>query len=496
MLIDLGCDKVNNSNINTKVFSSLIWKFLERIGTQGIQFFVSILLARFLLPSDYGVVSMILVFIAVANVFVQTGFNTSLIQKKNVDELDFSSIFFVSFAIASISYILLFVAAPFIADFYNMPETKILRLLALTLFFGAINSIQEAKISKTLKFKKLFLSSIGAIICSGSTGVIMALNGYGAWALVGQQLVNSIVTCVILWFTSGWKPKLMFSFKRVKELFSFGWKVLCSSLLDTIYLNLYNLVIGKIFDSKTLGVYNKGEQFPKLIKTNVDGAIASVMLPVYAEKQEDKLKVKKMVKRSITTSAFIMFPMMFGLAAVAEPIVVILLTDKWLECVPFMQIMCFVYVFYPISTANLQALKALGRSDLFLKAEILKKILGIITLIITIPFGVYAMALAQIFVSIISTYINARPNHKLLDYKYFEQVKDVIPSFFISLLMGIIVYLFNFLSLNIYIKLFVEVLFGILFYLGVSWLLKIESFDYMLKMLKEFISKKEKRENM
>ena len=355
---------------------------------------------------------------------------------------------------------------------------------------------RQSVISKTLKFKKLFLSSIGAIICSGSTGVIMALNGYGAWALVGQQLVNSIVTCVILWFTSGWKPKLMFSFKRVKELFSFGWKVLCSSLLDTIYLNLYNLVIGKIFYSKTLGVYNKGEQFPKLIKTNVDGAIASVMLPVYAEKQEDKLKVKKMVKRSITTSAFIMFPMMFGLAAVAEPIVVILLTDKWLECVPFMQIMCFVYVFYPISTANLQALKALGRSDLFLKAEILKKILGIITLIITIPFGVYAMALAQIFVSIISTYINARPNHKLLDYKYFEQVKDVIPSFFISLLMGIIVYLFNFLSLNIYIKLFVEVLFGILFYLGVSWLLKIESFDYMLKMLKEFISKKEKRENM
>ncbi len=470
-------------NFRNNVVSSLVWKFLERIGTQGIQFVVSILLARLLLPSDYGVVTMILVFTAIANVFVQSGFSTSLIQKKDADELDFSSVFYISLAIATICYIILFFSAPFIADFYNMPEmTTILRVLSLTLFFGAVNSVQNARISRNMNFKKLFFSSLGAIIVSGVTGIALAYLGYGPWALVWQQLSNSIAITIILWFTSGWRPKLMLSIERVKSLFSYGWKILCSSLLDTIYRNLYNLVIGRFYSSDTLGNYNKGEQFPKLIAVNVDGAISSVMLPAYSKEQENKDKVKKMVRRSIVTSSLFLLPMMLGLAAVAETAVRVLLTNNWLGCVPYMQLLCIVYALYPIHTANLQSIKALGKSDYFLKLEVIKKILGIVVLIITVPFGVYVMTLGQVVVAIISTFINSFPNRKLLNYSYKEQIKDIVPPLGLSLIMFAIVYLMNFLNINIYLLLVIQIIVGAVIYFGLAYFFKLESFQYVIKL--------------
>lgn len=478
-------------NLRSSVISSLIWKFLERIGTQGIQFVVSIILARLLLPSDYGVVSMILVFTAIANAFVQSGFSTSLIQKKDADELDFSSVFYVSFLIATLCYIILYFAAPFIADFYKMSEiTSILRVISITLFFGAITSVQNAKISKDMKFKKLFFSSLGAIIVSGTTGITLAYLGYGAWALVWQQLSNAIATTIILWFTSGWKPKLLLSIKRVKELFSYGWKILCSSLLDTTYQNLYNLVIGKFYTSETLGNYNKGEQFPKLIAVNIDGAIASVMLPAYAKEQENREKVKKMVRRSIITSALLIFPMMFGLAAVADSIVKILLTDKWLGCVPFMQLLCIVYALYPINTANLQSIKALGKSDYYLKLEMIKKIIGLSILVITLSFGVYAMAIGQVFAAMISTFVNSYPNRKLLNYSYIEQIKDILPNLIISIIMFVCVYAINFINISVYIKLVIQIIIGIIVYVLLVSIFKLESFNYIKETIKKMIKKK------
>ena len=473
-------------NLRNNVVSSLIWKFLERIGTQGIQFIVSLLLARLLLPSDYGVVSMILVFTAIANVFVQSGFSTSLIQKKGADELDFSSVFYASLIIATFCYMILFFIAPFIAEFYDMPEmTAILRVIALTLFFGAINSVQNAKISKDMKFKKLFFSSLGAIVISGTTGIVLAYLGYGPWALVWQQLSNSIAITIILWFTSGWRPKFMLSIKRVKSLFSYGWKILCSSLLDTIYQNLYNLVIGKFYSSETLGNYNKGEQFPKLIAVNVDGAISSVMLPAYSREQDNHQKVKKMVRRSIVTSTLLLFPMMFGLAAVAETAIRVLLTDNWLGCVPYLQLLCIVYAMYPINTANLQSIKAMGKSDYYLKLEVIKKVIGIIVLVATVPFGVYAMALGQVGVALVSTFINAFPNRRLLNYQYKEQIKDILPALLISLVMFSVVFPMNYLNINIYLLLLIQILIGAGLYLGLAYIFKLESLDYLIKMIKD-----------
>ena len=309
--------------------------------------------------------------------------------------------------------------------------------------------------------------------------------------MVGQQIANSIATTIILWFTSGWQPKLMFSINRVKSLLSYGWKILCSALLDTIYQNIYNLVIGKFYSSSTLGNYNKGEQFPKLIAVNVDGAISSVMLPAYSKQQDRKDKLKKMVRRSIVTSSLLLFPMMFGLAAVAETVVKVLLTENWLGCVPFMQLLCIVYALYPISTANLQVIKALGKSDYFLKLEIIKKVIGLIVLIVTLPFGVLQMAIGQVLVAILSTFINAFPNRKLLNYNYFEQIKDLFPSLIISIIMFIIVYSFNFINLNMYILLIIQILVGVIIYFGLAYIFKLESLNYMIEILKSFLKKKE-----
>ena len=274
-----------------------------------------------------------------------------------------------------------------------------------------------------MQFKRFFFSSMGAVLGSGILGIFLAFNGYGVWALVFQQLSNIIITCFILWFTVKWRPSLMFSIKRVKSLFSFGWKLLCSALLDTVFRNIYNLIIGRVYSSEQLGVFNRGQQFPQVIATNLDGAIQSVMLPMLSANNDKVDEVKKITRRSISMSAYILMPCMFGLAAIAKPLVEMLLTEKWLPCVPFLQLACISYALYPIHTANLTGINALGRSDIFLKLEILKKILTVINLVITIPLGISAMAIGQVIQGVISTFINAYPNKKLMNYSYLDDVE-------------------------------------------------------------------------
>ena len=355
------------------VISSFIWKFLERGGVQGIQFVLSIILARLVSPSDYGIIALILVFIQIANVFVQSGFNTALIQKKDSDDTDFSSIFYLSLFVAFICYLILFFTAPFIAKFYNQEIlTSVIRVVSLTLFFGAINSVQSAYVAKKMQFKNFFYSSVIAVFVSGVVGICFAYIGFGVWALVIQHLVNNVLIVVVLLFTVSWRPKFLFSFIRIKNLFGFGWKLLCSGLLDTVFRNIYNLLVGKFYNSQVLGFYNRGTQFPQTITNSIDGAIQSVMLPTLSAKNDNIEELKRITRKSISMSAFVLMPSMFGLAAVAEPLVKVLLTDKWLPCVPFLQLACISFVFYPIHNANLTAINSLGRSDVFLKLEIIK----------------------------------------------------------------------------------------------------------------------------
>ena len=475
------------------ILISFFWKYFERTGNQLIQFVVQIILARLLLPADFGVIALLMVFIHLAQVFVQSGFSTALIQAKNPDDRDFSSVFYLSLGVAGILYIVLFISAPAISAFYKMPDlTRVLRVLSLILFFGAVNSIQNAVVSREFKFKQLFYSSLGAILISGTIGVYLAYAGYGTWALVWQQLSNALFLCLIMWITVKWRPKLLFSLDRLSKLFSFGWKLLVSALLDTGYREMQSLVIGKMFSAADLGFYNRGRMFPQVVVGNIDGSIQSIMLPALSQVQDDPRRIKEMMRRAITMSAFIIAPLMAGMIATAEPIVRIVLTDKWLPSVPFMQICCISFIFYPIHTANLTAINAVGRSDIFLKLEIYKKLLGIAVLVVTIILfrSVIAIAWSAVLSGIISTFINAYPNKRLIGYTYSEQMKDLTPSFLISAIMGVCVYFLRFWDAPIYQILLLQISCGVIIYAVLAKIMKIESMTYVSGLLMTKLFKK------
>lgn len=474
-----------------KIIKSLVWKLMERGGVQGIQFIIQIILARLLTPEDYGSIAIIAIFITIANVFVQSGFNTALIQKKDTDELDYSSVFYLSMFVAFIIYIILFIAAPFIAEFYGIDNlTAVIRVISITLFFGAYNSIQNAIVAKHMEFRKLFFSSTGAVCVSGIIGIVLAYSGFGVWALVAQQLINQITISVILLFILKWHPKLIFSFERIRVLFSYGCKLLVSALIDTFYMNIRSLIIGKIYSPTMLGFYNRGDQFPQLIVSNINGSIQSVMLPALASQQDNVEKVKNMMRRGIVTSSFIIFPTMVGLAVVAKPLVSIILTDKWLLCVPFLQIFCMSYALWPIHTANLQAINAMGRSDIYLRLEIAKKVVGMIILVISLFYGVYGIAVGTLIAGIVSTFINSYPNKKLLNYSYLEQMKDIMPSFIISVLMGVITYSVRFFNMGNMITMIIQILVGVISYLFLAKIFKLECYVYLINTLKGILNKR------
>ena len=473
-----------NGDLKSKVFSSLIWKFLERGGTQGIQFIIQLFLARLLTPKDYGTIALITIFINIAGVFIDSGFNTALIQQKDIDEEDISSVFYISLAISIIMYIILYFLAPIVANFYRIQELiVIIRVLAITLIIGVFNSIQSAIISKKMEFKSFFFSNLGAIIISGIVGVILAYRGFGIWALVCQQIISQIVTFIILNLIVKWRPRLLFSIKKVKKLFSYGSKLLCSGLIDTVYRNIVGLIVGRAYSSTMLAYYNRGDSFPALIVGNINGSIQAVIFPALALVQHDKEKVKELMRRAVTTSSFIVFPAMFGLMAIAEPMIKLILTGKWLPCVPYLRVFCLSYALWPIHTANLQAINAIGRSDIFLKLEIVKKIVGISILLITSRYSPYMMALGVVFSGIIGSFINSYPNKKLLSYSYLEQMKDILPSLILSIIMGVIVYSIVLLEFSNLLTIIIQIIIGGISYIGLSYLFKLECFMYLLNII-------------
>lgn len=476
---------------NRTVFSNLIWRFAERIGAQLVAFVVSIVLARLLDPTAYGTVALITVFTTILQVFVDSGLGNALIQKKNADNTDFSTVFFTNIVFCSVLYFLLFILSPFIASFYGNSElTAYIRVLGLTVVISGIKNVQQAYVSRHMLFKKFFFSTLGGTIAAGVIGVLMALNGFGVWALVVQQVINLAIDTTILWATVRWRPNLVFSFGRLKGMFSFGWKLLVSGLLETVYNNVRQLLIGKIYSSADLAQYNRGSQFPQLIIQNVNTSIDSVLLPAMSKEQEHNERVKSMTRRSIRISTYIMAPLMMGLVFTGNSVVGLVLTDKWLPSVYFMRIFCIVFMFYPIHTANLNALKAMGRSDLFLKLEIMKKFVGVLALLATVFVSVEAMALSLLVSSITSQIINSSPNKKLLGYGYFEQLKDILPSIILAVVMGCIIYPIQLLNLSYFVTLLIQVPLGTVIYLGGSIVFKIDSLQYLFGIVKQLLNKK------
>lgn len=469
---------------------NFVWRFAERCGAQLVTFIVSIVLARILAPEDYGQIALITVFTTIMQVFVDSGLGTALIQKKDADDLDFSSVFYFNFVICLILYVVMFVTTPFIAGFYgNSSLTSIIRVISLTIVISGVKGIQQSYVSRNMMFKRFFYSTLGGTVFSAFFGIALAYAGFGVWAIVAQQLSNTAIDTLILWLTVKWRPKRMFSWVRLKGLLSFGWKMLASSLLDTVYNNIRSLIIGKMYSSSDLAYYDQGKKFPNVIVTNINTSIDSVLLPTMASAQDHAGRVKSMTRRAIKTSTYIMAPLMMGLAFCAEPIVGLVLTDKWLPCVPFLRIFCVTYMFYPIHTANLNAIKAMGRSDLFLKLEIVKKVVGIALLLSTMWFGVMAMAYSLLISSILSQIINSWPNRKLLRYGYLEQLKDILPGIALAVLMGCCVNLVELFHLTNIVTLLIQIPLGALIYIIASALLHLESFEYMMDLIRPMIRK-------
>ena len=484
--------------MNTKrsVINNFLWRFMERCGAQGVSLVVSVVLGRLLGPTVYGTVALVTVFMIIMQVFVDSGMGNALIQKKDADDLDFSSVFWFNISMCSLLYLIMFLCAPLIAAFYDMPElTPVVRVLGLMLIISGVKNVQQAYVSRHMMFKVFFFSTLGGTITAAFVGIIMAYMGCGVWALVTQMLVNTAADTAILWLTVKWRPKRAFSAERLKGLFSYGWKLLVSAILDTAYNQLRQLIIGKLYTKADLAYYNQGDRFPHFIVTNVNSSIDSVLLPTMSNAQDNPAVVRNMTRRAIKTSTYIIMPFMMGLAVCAEPIVRLLLKEEWLPCVPFLRIFCFTYAFYPIHTANLNAIKAMGRSDLFLILEIIKKVVGLAAILSTMWISVMAMAYSLFATSIISQIVNAAPNKKLLGYSYLSQLRDMLPQIGISLGMGAAVFSVQFLGLGDIVTLAIQIPLGVILYWILSKLFHVESYTYVITTVKGYLNRSNAKES-
>ena len=466
---------------------------MESGGNQAVRFVISIVLARMLDPKNYTTLALLFIFVNFADVFVKRGFSTSLVQRKDADNTDFSSVLWVSLGIAAVLYAVLFFAAPAIARFYEEPLiAPALRIVSVILFSGAFNSVQSAIITRKLEFRKLCIATLGATLVSGGIGIYMAYAGFGVWALVVQQMLGSFATVVLLWSLDRWKPTFVVDWERVKTLFGFGWKLLVSSLLDTGYSSLSSLVIGKRYIGDSLAFYNRGRQYPDMVASNLTNVALSVLFPAYAAHQDDVGRVREMVRKTNRSTALMIFPMMAGLAAVATPFVRVLLTDKWLPCVPYLQMMCIVYALYPVEATDLQAINALGRSDLYLKTEIIKKIFGILALAVSVfAFSTpFAIAWAVVLTAVFSMYVTMLVMKKLFGYRWRDQIWDMTPPILLSAAMWAVVYAVSLLPVPEVLALIFEIVSGVAVYLALAVLLKLESFQYLWQSMKTYLTKK------
>lgn len=476
------------------VLSNLVWRFMERCGAQLVTLFVSIVLARLLDPAVYGVIALVTVITTILQVFVDGGFATALIQKKDADNLDFSTVFYFNTASCLFIYFVVFLVSPYIAGFYKMPElVSVIRVISLVIVISGVKNVQQAYVSRHMLFKRFFFSTLGGTIGAAIIGIAFAYMGFGIWALVVQMLFNTLVDTLILWITVKWRPIRAFSFERLKGLFSFGWKMLVANLVATINGQIRQLIIGKVYSSEDLAYYNRGRQFPDLVVTNINTSIDSVLFPALSNEQDNYIRVKEMTRRSIKVSTFVMAPLMIGLFVCAESFVSFILTDKWLPCVPYLRIFCITFMFYPIHTANLNAIKATGRSDVLLKLEILKDSFSIAVLIVTMKFGTMVIAYGMILCSVFSQIVNSWPNKNTLNYRYKDQLLDLAPNVAVAIVMGVLVYCIRFMGFSAGVTLIIQVVVGAVLYTVLSTITKNESFMYLLSIIKPIVLKNKGR---
>lgn len=469
-----------------KIVGNFIWRLAERFGARGVTFIVTLVLARILDPEVHGTIGLVTIFIIIFQVFVDSGLGTALVQKKDADELDFSSVFFFNLAVCLLLYLILFLIAGPSARFFNTPDLKpVLRVMGLSLIISGVKNIQQAYVSRHMLFRKFFFATLAGTLGAGVIGIWMALKGFGVWALVAQFLFNDTVDTLILWITVPWRPQKLFSLSRLKGLLSFGWKLLGVSLVSTISDSLRTFIIGKKYTTEDLAFYNKGQQFPQIIAVNVDTAIDSILLPTMSQEQDDLAAIRRMTRRAIRVETYIMMPMMVGLAVCSGALVSLLLKDKWLPCVPYMQVLCVLYAFYSVNTMKYSSFKAIGRSDVFLRNTTLSSVISILVLMVSMRYGVMAIAWGELVSTAFTHLFNAISCKKLFDYRYRDQIADILPNMGLCLLMGAAVWSLTLLQLPKYLTLGLQIPLGVGVYLLLSALFRNESFAYALEMLRK-----------
>lgn len=481
-------------SLKHQTINGLIWSFIDTMAGQGISFFIGIILARLLSPREFGLIGMIVVFIAVSESFINSGFSNALIRKKNCTNIDYSTVFFFNLTVGVIIFITLYIFAPSISSFFKEPELlAIIRTLGIVIIIDSLTLIQRTILTKRINFKLQAKISLIASIGSGTIAVIMAYHGMGVWSLVAQRIIKQGLNSLLLWLWNKWKPLLVFSFASFKELFGFGSKLLISGLIDTIYRNIYYLIIGKYFAAEELGYYTKADEFQKLPSQNLNGIISRVTYPILSTLQDDIPRLKNNYQKLIRSVMFITFILMLGMAAIAEPLINTLIGAKWEPAIIYLQLLCFVGMMYPLHALNLNMLQVQGRSDLFLKLEIIKKIIAIPVIIIGIIFGIKAMIAGMMFNTLIAYYLNSYWSGVKIGYSFKQQIRDIIPSFILALSMAIPVYILGlFLTCSYPAKLIIQITLGALFIFVFCELTKFKDYIFAKELLLDKIQSSNK----
>lgn len=460
------------------------WTTLDKLGTELIQFLITIVLARLLMPSDYGIIGMLAIFIAISDTLLDSGFGNALIQKKDRTETDYSTVFYFNIVIGIVLYLILFVSAPWIANFYDMPIlTDVLRVYMLTIIIHSLCIVQVAKLKIDLRFKVITLVSLPTIILTGFVGIVFAYHGFGVWALVYQALAQSLFRCGFLWWFAHWKPHLVFSVQSFQQLFSFGSKLLASSLINTVYSNIYTLVIGKTFSSVEVGYFNRANHFVYLPSKQTKNIVLSVSFPILTRMQDNRENLLNAYSKMVTVPMTLLFPLMIDLAILASPIVSILIGDKWLPSVYIMQILAIGYMFSPLSHINLNLLYVKGRSDLVLRLELIKKAFGFLILFSTLPFGIFWMIIGKAFYGFLAFVFNCYFTKKILDYGFWEQMKSLLPILVRSVLMGVLVWFVAGMCDNNWVKVIIGFFVSGVSYISLCWVMHDSTFLELRKML-------------
>ena len=483
--------------LKTKSISGMVWLTMQYGGTQLVRFTIGVILARLIDPANYTVLSLITIFTSFAEKFISHGFTSALIQHKEVDDTAFSSVFWVQFALSLLLTALLYVTAPLIAAFYEAPQlTAGLRALSMTLPIGAFSSILSAQLTRKLAFKRSSVASVAAMLVSGLVGIVLALTGYGLWALIVQQILSSVIQTLVLYLLNRWYPKRVFSFVRVKSLLSYGWKMLASNLLGTAYNDLTGLVLGKAFPGDTLAFYNKGRQMPYIVSENLNSIILTALFPTYAANQDDRPRVLDLVRKTMRLDAYIVFPLMCGLAIVAEPLIGVLLTDKWLPAVPYMYLACIVWALYPLDCTLMQAICAMGRSGLHLILEIIRRAVGLGALCIAAFCFKTPMAIAWsvVLTGVFSMVQAMAVSVPFFGYRLIDQIRDALPPLLLCAAMAACAWPVRYLGLSRVPTLAIQAVVGAGVYIGLSALLRLDVFSYLIQAIREYLAKlKEKR---